>query len=58
MVYILKSTLQIEVETEINDEQEPSQDTMEFLVQQDLNDLGYVCDEIKTLKFELTKKEN
>jgi hypothetical protein len=52
MKYILKSTLQIEIETELNDEVEPSQETMEFLVQQDLKDLGYVCDEIKTMKFE------
>lgn len=55
MKYILKSTLQIEVETELDDEQEPSQETMEFLVQQDLLELGYTCDEIKTVKFELVE---
>jgi hypothetical protein len=53
MKYVLKATLQIEIETELNDEVEPSQETMEFLVQQDLKDLGYGCDEIKTVKFGL-----
>jgi hypothetical protein len=52
MKYILKSVLQLEIETEVDDTQEPSASTMEFLVQQDLLELGYTCDEIKTLKFE------
>lgn len=55
MKYILKSTLQIEIETEVDDTQEPSKETMEFLVQQDLLDLGYTCDEIKTINFKLEK---
>lgn len=57
MKYVLKATLQLEVETELNDEIEPNQETMEFLVQQDLKDLGYGCDAIKTVKFELIKED-
>jgi len=41
MEYILKSTLQIEIETKLKDEQKPSKETVEFLVQQDLIELGY-----------------
>jgi hypothetical protein len=57
MKYFFKAALQVEVETEVDDEQEPSASTVEFLVQQDLLELGYTCDEIKTLKFELVKVE-
>lgn len=55
MGYMIKATLQLEIESELQDEIEPTQQTIEFLVQQDLLDLGYTCDEIKTIKFELVK---
>lgn len=53
MKHRLKSVLQVEVETVLDDEATPTAQTMEFLVQQDLLELGYVCDEVKTLSFEL-----
>lgn len=57
MSYHLKATLQITVETYLDDADEPTEKTLEFLIQQDLLDMGYGCDEIKTLKFEKRRRK-
>jgi hypothetical protein len=54
MKQILHSTLAINISTEIDDD-EASAETMEFLVKEDLEDLGYQVDDIQTLVFTKTE---
>lgn len=53
---ILHSILEVEIYTELDDD-ESSAETVEFLVKEDLEDLGYEIESIKTLAFSKTERE-
>lgn len=51
--YKIKSTLIITIETDLEDEEVPCGETIEFLIADDLQDLGYDVNFTKATKFEI-----
>lgn len=53
MRYKIKSTLIIDIETDLEDTERPSEDTIKFLVTEDLLDSGYDVNNADVKKFEI-----
>jgi len=51
--YKIKSTLIISIETDLEDEEVPCDETIEFLIADDLQDLGYDINHTKAIDFEI-----
>lgn len=53
MKYKVKSTIIISLETDLEDEEKPCDETIEFLVADDLQELGYDINYTKVTKIEV-----
>lgn len=56
--YKLKSTILISIETDLEDAETPTGETIRFLIEEDLQDLGYDINYSKVEDFEMEEMDN
>lgn len=56
--YKLKSTILISIETDLEDAETPTSETIRFLIEEDLQDLGYDINYSKVEDFEMEEMDN
>lgn len=56
--YKLKSTILISIETDLEDAETPTGETIIFLIEEDLQDLGYDINYSKVEDFEMEEMDN
>lgn len=53
MDYKIKATITIALETTLNDEEIPTKSTIEFLLSEDLQDVGYDIESVKCMEIKI-----
>lgn len=56
--YKLKSVIILSIETDLEDVEIPSSETIKFLIEEDLQDLGYGINYSKVEDFEMEEMDN
>ena len=56
--YKIKAKLVIDLETDLEDEERPTEETVKFLIDEDLQDLGYDINQIKVKKIDIEEINN
>lgn len=55
--YKIKSIIIIDIETDLEDAETPSSETIKFLIEEDLQDLGYDINDTKVTDFKLEEMD-